>query len=288
MNGDRKIADVSGQPAALPVGELRGPARNKTALSPASVCPLITLLFGCVLLLWLGTVSVSAQATGTNFGFNLGLNLPNQPQDIDVAIRIVFVLTLLTLAPSLVMLMTSFTRIVIVFSFLRSALSLQAAPSSQLLIGFSLFITFFIMAPTYEKINADALQPYSAKQITSQEAFRRASEHMKKFMLQQARIKDVEVFVELAKLGPTTPEQLPMRVVIPGFVLSELRTGFQMGFLLFIPFILIDFVVAIVLMSLGLMMLPPAFISLPLKLLLFVMVDGWTLLVRSLAASFQV
>ena len=186
------------------------------------------------------------------------------------------------------MLMTSFTRIVIVFSFLRTALSLQGTPASQLMIGFSLFLTFFIMAPTYQRIEADALTPYSANQITSQEALRRATVHIRDFMLRQARQKDVEVFVSLANLGPTTVDQLPMRVIIPGFVLSELRTGFQMGFLLFIPFILIDFVVAIVLMSLGLMMLPPAFISMPLKILLFVLVDGWTLVVRSLAVSFTV
>ena len=142
------------------------------------------------------------------------------------------------------------------------------------------------MAPTYEKMNQDALQPYSAGQITSQEAFQRASNHLRDFMLRQARAKDIEVFATMAKLGPVTVEQLPMRVVIPGFVMSELRTGFQMGFLLFIPFILIDFVVAIVLMSLGLMMLPPAFISMPLKILLFVLVDGWALLVQSLANSF--
>ena len=220
------------------------------------------------------------------YNFNLGLNLPSQPKDVDVAIRIVFLFTLLTLAPSLVMLMTSFTRIVIVFSFLRTALSLQGNPNSQLMVGFSLFLTFFIMAPTYEKINADALQPYSAGQITSVEAFQRATGHMRNFMLQQARAKDVEVFVELARLGPVTTDQLPMRVIIPGFILSEIRTGFQMGFVIFIPFILIDFVVAIVLMSLGLMMLPPALISMPLKILLFVLVDGWSLLARSLAASF--
>jgi flagellar biosynthesis protein FliP len=267
----------------------RLPRQSSQRARPLRKCSLLcglAPLFVVLLLLFPGN-EVQAQSS-TNFSFNLGLNLPNQPQDVDIAIRIVFIFTLLTLAPSLVMLMTSFTRIVIVFSFLRSALSLQSAPSSQLMIGFALFITFFVMAPTYEKINADALQPYSAKQITSQVAFQRASDHLKKFMLQQARTKDVEVFVELAKLGPVTPAELPMRVVIPGFVLSELRTGFQMGFLLFIPFILIDFVVAIVLMSLGLMMLPPAFISLPLKLLLFVMVDGWALVVRSLAASFQV
>lgn len=235
--------------------------------------------------------SVSAHAQGAtnsiNNSLNFGVNLPTQPKDIDVAIRILFVMTLLTLAPSMIMLMTSFTRIVIVFSFLRTALSLQGTPATQLLIGFSLFMTFFIMAPTYQQINADALQPYAESQITSQEAFQRASDHMKTFMLRQSRTKDMEVFVELARLGPTTPDQLPMKVVIPGFILSELRTGFQMGFLIFIPFILIDFVVAIVLMSLGLMMLPPALISLPLKLLLFVLVDGWTLLVRSLASSFD-
>ncbi len=255
------------------------------------------LLCGALILLGLfalGEVwSVSAQAPGgasssASNSVNFGVNLPTQPKDIDVAIRILFVMTLLTLAPSMIMLMTSFTRIVIVFSFLRTALSLQGTPATQLLIGFSLFMTFFIMAPTYQQINADALEPYAASQITSQEAFDRAANHMKNFMLQQSRVQDMEVFVELAKMGPTTPDQLPLKVVIPGFILSELRTGFQMGFLIFIPFILIDFVVAIVLMSLGLMMLPPALISLPLKLLLFVLVDGWTLLVRSLAASFEV
>jgi flagellar biosynthetic protein FliP len=248
------------------------------------------ILFGLVFLGGAGAIAQAAAAVSTNnpsgYNLNLGLNLPSQPKDVDVAIRIVFIMTLLTLAPSLVMLMTSFTRIVIVFSFLRNALSLQGAPASQLMVGFALFMTFFIMAPTYEKINGDALQPYSAGQITSQEAFQRATGHMRAFMLSQARIKDVEVFVELAKLGPVTREQLPMSVIIPGFVLSEIRTGFQMGFVIFIPFILIDFVVAIVLMSLGLMMLPPAFISMPLKILLFVLVDGWSLLVRSLAASF--
>ena len=260
------------------------------------IVPLVWIL---LLFLAFGEMSAFAQAnasgtTGSStnssvgYNLNLGFNLPNQPKDIDIAIRVLFAMTLLTLAPSLVMLMTCFTRIVIVFSFLRTALSLQGTPSSQLLIGFSLFLTFFIMAPTYQKINEEALQPYSAGQITSQEGFQRASGHMRSFMLGQARQKDIEVFIGLAKLGPTTPDQLPMSVIIPGFVLSELRTGFQMGFLLFIPFILIDFVVAIVLMSLGLMMLPPAFISLPLKLLLFVLVDGWTLIVRSLADSFRV
>jgi|TARA_B100000959_G_scaffold247682_1_gene274148 flagellar biosynthetic protein FliP len=233
-----------------------------------------------------------AQATGgatTNaFNFNIGMNLPEEPKKVDVAIRIVFLITLLTVAPSLVMLMTSFTRIIIVFSFLRNALSLQGVPANQILIGFSLFMTFFIMQPVYQRIDADAIQPYSAGTITGGQALDEAKGHVKDFMLRQARPKDVEFFVGLAKMGPTKVEDLPMSVVIPGFILSELRTGFQMGFLLFIPFILVDFVVAIVLMSLGLLFLPPVTISMPLKILLFVLVDGWTLVVRSLALSFGV
>ncbi len=244
------------------------------------------IVLGCLLA---GGVSAWAQAgtnsiTGTDLSF--GFKLPNQPKDIDIAIRVLFIMTLLTVAPSLVMMMTCFTRIVIVFSFLRTALSLQGSPASQLMIGFSLFLTFFIMAPTYDKINADALQPYSAGTITSQVALERATGHMREFMLRQARPKDVEFFVGLARLAPTTADKLPLQVVIPGFVLSEMRTGFQMGFLLFIPFILVDFVVAIVLMSLGLLFLPPATISMPIKILLFVLVDGWSLIVHSLAVSF--
>ncbi len=231
-------------------------------------------------------VEVQAPTNAQPFGFNIGLNVPSKPKEVDVAIRIVFLITLLTLAPSLIMLLTCFTRIIIVFSFLRNALSLQGVPANQLIIGFALFMTFFIMAPTYNKIDADAIKPYSAKKITSVQAYERAKGHLKDFMLTQARPKDVEFFVGLAKMGPTRVDDLPMTVVIPGFILSELRTGFQMGFLLFIPFILIDFVVAIVLMSLGLLFLPPVTISMPLKILLFVLVDGWTLVVRSLAVSF--
>lgn len=231
---------------------------------------------------------IESQAGGSAnpFSFNIGMNMPQKPEDVDVAIRILFVITLMSLAPSLIMLMTCFTRIIIVFSFLRNALSLQGVPTNQLMVGFALFMTFFIMAPVYNKIDAEAIKPYSAKQITSTQALDRATVHVKDFMLKQARAKDVELFVGLAKMGPTAVEDLPLTVVIPGFVLSELRTGFQMGFLLFIPFILIDFVVAIVLMSLGLMFLPPVTISMPLKILLFVLVDGWTLVVRSLAMSF--
>jgi flagellar biosynthetic protein FliP len=210
----------------------------------------------------------------------------DQPPDVDNTIKVVAVMTLLTLAPSILLLMTCFTRIVIVLSFVRSALSLQGAPSNQIIIGLSLFLTFFIMQPVWERIDQDALEPYRAKQITSEVALDRASVPIRNFMLKQARPKDVELFVGLAKIGPTPVDKLPLKVVIPGFIISELRTAFQMGFLLFLPFILIDLVVATVLMSMGMMMMPPTTISLPLKILLFVLVDGWHLIVSSIVQSF--
>lgn len=220
------------------------------------------------------------------FKFNLGVEGSQQPQDVDVAIKVLFTITLLTLAPSIILLMTCFTRIVIVLSFVRSALSLQGTPANQIIIGLALFITYFIMAPVWEKIDTNALQPYMAKTISSSQALEEAAKPIREFMLRQARPKDVELFTAIAKLGPTAPENLPLKVVIPGFIISELRTAFQMGFLLFVPFILIDLVVATVLMSMGMMMMPPATISLPLKILLFVLVDGWELVVRSLVLSF--
>lgn len=222
------------------------------------------------------------------FRFNIGVDSAAQPKDVDVAIKVLFALTLLSIAPSIILLMTSFTRIVIVLSFVRQALSLQGTPANQVIIGLSLFLTFFIMAPVWERINHDALQPYMANQITSDQAMDRASTHIRAFLLKQTRAKDVELFVALAKMEPTAPDALPLRVIIPGFIISELRTAFQMGFLLFVPFILIDLIVVTVLMSMGMMMMPPVTISLPLKLLLFVLVDGWSLIVRSLIQSFGV
>jgi len=222
------------------------------------------------------------------FRFNIGVESSPQPKDVDIAIKILFALTLLSIAPSIILLMTSFTRIVIVLSFVRQALSLQGTPANQVIVGLSLFLTFFIMAPTWERINHDALQPYIASQITGDQAMDRASTHIRAFLLKQARAKDVELFVALAKMEPTAPDALPLRVIIPGYIISELRTAFQMGFLLFVPFILIDLIVVTVLMSMGMMMMPPATISLPLKLLLFVLVDGWSLVVRSLIQSFGI
>ena len=241
------------------------------------------------LLFWgLAAPSASAQ---TNLTAGLGplqitLGSNNGTQDVDSAIKVLFVITLISLAPGILLLMTCFTRVAIVLSFVRTALQLQGTPANQIIIGLSLFITYFVMAPVWDNINRDALAPYQAHQIASAEAIDRASGHIRAFMLKQARPKDVELFVAMAKLQPTAPDQLPLRVVIPGFIISELRTAFQMGFLIFVPFILIDLVVATVLMSMGMMMMPPTTFSLPLKLLLFVLVDGWELVVRSLVRSF--
>ncbi len=248
--------------------------------------PRLLALIAILGLMVAGEVGAQAQQSSTNsFGFNL--QLPDDPEEFDLSIRIVIFFTLLAVAPSLMIMMTCFTRIVIVMSFLRTALALQQAPSNQLLIAFSLFLTFFIMGPVFEDINETALKPYSEGQITSQQAIDVGADRMREFMLKQTRPKDVEFFLGLSRIGPTTLDDVPLRVVIPSFVLSELTTAFQMGFFLFLPFILIDFVVAIVLMSLGLMFLPPTMISMPMKLLLFVLADGWTLLVKSLVDSFN-
>ena len=252
----------------------------------------ISWLLIAVLLVLLGDGGAFAQtnqpaAASGILPFKVNFNVEGgQQQDGDMAVKILFIMTLLTVAPSIILLMTCFTRIAVVLSFVRTALSLQGTPANQIIIGLSLFMTFFIMAPTWERINADALQPYSANQINSTVAMERASTHIRTFLLKQTRPKDVELFVGLAKLTPTSVDQLPLRVVVPAFIISELRTSFQMGFLLFVPFILIDIVVATVLMSMGMMMVPPMTISLPLKLLLFVLVDGWSLVVRSLIQSF--
>lgn len=250
--------------------------------APGRVWPLLVLLL-------LVALPVCGQngAPAPPLPVNVNISLPgSQPADVDVAIKVLFVITLLTLAPSIILLMTCFLRIVIVLSFVRTALSLQGAPANQVIIGLSLFLTFFIMSPVWERINAEALAPYRAAHITSVEALDRAAAPIRAFMLRQARPKDVELFVALARIGPTAPEQLPLKVIIPGFIISELRTAFQMGFLLFVPFILIDLVVATVLMSMGMMMMPPVTVSLPLKILLFVLVDGWSLVVRSVVLSF--
>ena len=216
----------------------------------------------------------------------IGLDGTQRPGDVSVAVQIVILMTLLTLAPSIVLLMTSFTRIVIVLGFVRTALGVPSAPSNQIIIGLSLFLTFFLMGPVFDRMNAEAIQPYLAGKMTSVEALDKASVPLKEFMLKQTRTRDLEYFLELGGYGPTAVKDLSMRVVVPAFVVSELQTSFQMGFLLFLPFLVIDFLVSSVLMSLGMMMMPPVVVALPFKLLLFVLVDGWHLVVKALVQSF--
>ena len=250
-------------------------------------------LFKIALTLFLfAAASAHAQTNaGASFGpLSISLTPNGGAPDVDSGIKILFLVTLLSLAPSILLLMTCFTRVAIVLGFVRSALQLQGSPGNQIIIGLSLFITYFVMAPVWENINKNALTPYQSTDplvhISSQVALERASGALRDFMLKQTRPKDVELFVSMAKLPPTKVEELPLRVVTPAFIISELRTAFQMGFLIYIPFILIDIVVATVLMSMGMMMMPPMTISLPLKLLLFVLVDGWSLVVQSLVRSF--
>ena len=234
----------------------------------------------------MGTVPSTNTISLAPFKLNLGVEAAQQPQDVDSSIKILFAITLLTLAPSIILLMTSFTRIVIVLSFVRSALSLQGTPANQILIGLSLFMTYFIMEPVWAKIDQQALQPYKSGQLTSDRALAEAAKPLRSFMLAQTRPKDVELFASMNRQQISSPEELPLKVVVPAFIISELRTAFTMGFLLFVPFILIDLVVATVLMSMGMMMMPPATVALPLKILLFVLVDGWSLITRSLLQSF--
>ena len=229
----------------------------------------------------------AARPAGSSpFRLNIGLEGTGDRGEVSVAIQILVVMTLLSVAPSIVLLMTSFTRIVIVLGFVRTALGTPSAPSNQIVVGLSLFLTFFLMGPIFDRVNAEAVRPYLDGRITSVEAFDRAAVPLKQFMLKQTRTRDIEYFLQLGGFGPTAVKDLPMRVVIPAFVISELQTAFQMGFLLFLPFLVIDFLVSSVLMALGMMMMPPITVALPLKLLLFVLVDGWHLVVRSLVQSF--
>jgi flagellar biosynthetic protein FliP len=219
---------------------------------------------------------------------NIGVGDANSPEDISASLQIIFLLTVLSLAPSILIMMTSFTRIVVVLSFMRSALATQQAPPNQVVIGLALFLTVFVMAPTWSQINRDALEPYMEAKITQEEAFTKAMAPMREFMFKQTREADLALFVKLSNLEqPKTRADVPSFVLIPAFVISELKTAFQIGLILFIPFVVIDMIVASSLMSMGMLMLPPMMISLPFKLLLFVMVDGWNLLVRSLVMSFR-
>ncbi|MHB8170465.1 MAG: flagellar type III secretion system pore protein FliP [Thermincolia bacterium] len=245
------------------------------------------LLFAALILSLMAIAPASAEPVALP-SITMGLEGSNNPQDVAVSLQVLFLLTVLSLAPAILIMTTSFTRIVVVLSFMRSALSTQQMPPNQLLIGLALFLTFFIMAPTWKQVNQDALQPYLSGKITQEVAFEKAQEPVRVFMFKQTREKDLALFVKLAQIErPKTYRDIPTYVLIPAFAISELKTAFQIGFMIFIPFIVIDMIVASALMSMGMMMLPPMMISLPFKLLLFVMVDGWHLIVRSMVMSFQ-
>jgi len=211
----------------------------------------------------------------------------SSPGDLSSTLQIILLLTVLTLAPSILLMLTSFIRLIVVLGFLRQAMGTQQLPPNQLLISLALILTFFIISPVANKAYTDGVKPYLDEQITKEEAFEKGMAPFREFMLSQTNEKDIALFINLAGMDqPETPDDLPLHILIPGFVISELRTGFQIAFLIFIPFLIIDMIVASVLMSMGMMMLPPIMISLPFKILLFVLVDGWYLLVKSLVGSF--
>lgn len=219
--------------------------------------------------------------------FRFGIEKGGDPGDVSVLLQIVFLLTVLTLAPAILILMTSFTRLTVVFSFLRQAVGTQQTPSNQIIAGLALFLTFFIMMPIWQKINNNALQPYLHEEISQEIALKAAINPVRNFMFKQTREKDLALFIKMAKINkPNNEDDIPTSILIPAFVISELKTAFIIGFVLFVPFLIIDMVVASVLLSMGMMMLPPIMVSLPFKLMLFVLVDGWNIIVGSLVKSF--
>jgi len=213
--------------------------------------------------------------------------LANGGQSWSLPVQTLVFITSLTFIPAILLMMTSFTRIIIVFGLLRNALGTPSAPPNQVMLGLALFLTFFIMAPVFDKIYTDAYQPFAEDKISMYVALERGAQPLREFMMRQTREADLALFARLANAGPMAgPEAVPMRILLPAYVTSELKTAFQIGFTVFIPFLIIDLVIASVLMALGMMMVPPATIALPFKLMLFVLVDGWQLLVGSLAQSF--
>ena len=238
-----------------------------------------------VLLLFL-LLPVSAFAAGLPT-ITVGIGEATDPGQVSTALQILVVLTILSVAPAILLMTTGFTRIVIVLSFVRQAMGTQSAPSNQIVIGLSLFLTFFIMAPVFNQINEQALRPYLDQKISQEEAFKKALQPMRQFMFSQVGEKDLQLMVDISKSPqPENQADISMLTLIPAFMLSELKRAFQMGFLLFVPFLMIDMIVASILMSMGMMMLPPIIVSLPFKILLFVLVDGWSLVIGSLVKSF--
>ncbi len=247
-----------------------------------NIIPGLTLLLG-LLLLFAGQ-AYAADDLGMS-ALKLTTN-PDGSQEYSITLQILIFMTALGFIPAAVIMMTSFTRIVVVMAILRQAIGLQQTPSNQVVIGLTLFMTLFVMTPVYNQINEVAIQPYLAEQMTSIEAVDQAKVPLRAFMLEQTRLKDLDTLAQMAGVEAEQPTDLPMTVIIPAFVISELKTAFQIGFILFIPFLIIDLVVASILMAMGMMMLSPMIVSLPFKLMLFVLVDGWNLVIGTIATSY--
>jgi flagellar biosynthesis protein FliP len=255
-------------------------------VNPLRDRPVRLILFLLITIL-LVSPGIGSSAGLTIPSLNLSVEKTDDPGKVAVVLEIVALLTILSLAPAILVLMTSFTRIVIVFHFLRQAMGTQQSPPNQIIIGLSLFLTFFIMTPVWQNIYQNALRPYLDEKMTYQEAFTKAQAPLRNFMLKNTREKDLALFVKASKVKrPQTPDELSLLTLTPAFVISELKTAFIIGFILYIPFLIIDMVVASVLLSMGMMMLPPIMISLPFKLMLFVLVDGWHMIVGSMLNSF--
>lgn len=234
-----------------------------------------------------GSAETNDDLKDTNIGNNLTLTYNNETGDMAGTLKILMLLTLIALAPTLLIMLTSFTRIIIVLHFTRAALNTQTAPPNQILVGLALFLTLFIMTPVFAEVNNNALKPFDAGEITQEQAIERGLEPIREFMYKQTQTKDIKLFLEIAQVTEIETEaDIPIEVLIPSFIISELRTAFIIGFLIYIPFIVIDMVVASTLMSMGMMMLPPTTISMPFKILLFVLADGWNLIIGSLVKTF--
>lgn len=253
----------------------------------------IACLVAVVVMILLGVIGIASPEVLAqpiqipNISLDIG-GEAKDPEGVSQALQILALLTVLSLAPAILILVTSFTRIVVVLSFVRSALATQQMPPNQVLVGLALFLTFFVMAPTWQEVNREALQPYLKGEITQEQAFSRGMQPLRSFMFRQTREKDLALFVKMSEIHrPRTYRDIPNYVLIPAFVISELKTAFQIGFIIFVPFLVIDMVVSSALMSMGMLMLPPMMISLPFKILLFVLVDGWNLVVHSLVMSFR-
>ena len=248
---------------------------------------LLTILLVVFLLVFIqSTAAAAPQFQIPNINLEIG-NGEAQPQDLAMSLRILLLLTVLTMAPAMLILLTSFTRIIVVLSLLRRALATQRMPPNQVLIGLALILTIYIMAPVWGQVNQNALQPYLNEEINEATAFERMTGPFREFMFKYTREKDIGLFVNLSEVEePENQSDIPLYVLIPAFVLSELKTAFQIGFMIYLPFVVIDMIVASTLMSMGMMMLPPVMISLPFKILLFILVDGWYMVIKSLMETF--